>query len=97
MSVVIYSSSEQAGTVLREVFSAVLEEEESAAKFAERQLSLHFVQHDPAVELFVDADVWEAPRIHAHPLRNDATLVLSHAALERFLAATGHVPRVVRW
>ena len=48
-----------------------------------------------AVELFIDADVWSAPSLHAHPLRNDATLVLSHDALVRFLAATGHQPRVV--
>lgn len=51
----LYDSGEQAGALLRDVFSAVLEEQESAAKFSERQLSLHFVQHDPAVELFVDA------------------------------------------
>ena len=48
-----------------------------------------------AVELFIDADVWAAPSLHAHPLRNDATLVLSHEALVRFLAATGHAPRIV--
>ena len=48
-----------------------------------------------AVELFIDADVWAAPSLHAHPLRNDATLVLSHDALVRFLAATGHTPRIV--
>jgi Ala-tRNA(Pro) deacylase len=48
-----------------------------------------------AVELYIDADVWSAPRIHAHPLRNDATLVLSHADVVRFLAATGHQPRIV--
>ena len=47
------------------------------------------------VELFIDADVWAAPSIHAHPLRNDATLVLTHDALVRFLAATGHEPRIV--
>ena len=53
--------------------------------------------NDPghAVEVFVDADVWSAPAIHAHPLRNDATLVLTHDALVRFLAATGHQHRVV--
>ena len=53
--------------------------------------------NDPehAVELFVDADVWAAPSIHAHPLRNDATLVLAHDAMVQFLAATGHQPRVV--
>ena len=48
-----------------------------------------------AVELFVDADVWNAPTIHAHPLRNDATLVLTHEAVVRFLEATGHRPQVV--
>lgn len=53
--------------------------------------------NDPrhAVELFIDSDVWNAPSIHAHPLRNDATLVLAHEALVRFLAATGHTARVV--
>ena len=53
--------------------------------------------HDPAhaVEVYVDADVWSAPSLHAHPLRNDATLVITHDALVRFLAATGHSPRVV--
>ena len=50
-----------------------------------------------AVELFVDADVWRAPRIHAHPGRNDRTFVLSHDALERFLAVTGHAPSIVEW
>lgn len=48
-----------------------------------------------AVELFIDADVWSAPAVHAHPLRNDATLVLSHDAVVRFLAATGHQPRIL--
>jgi Ala-tRNA(Pro) deacylase len=48
-----------------------------------------------AVELYIDADVWGAPSIHAHPLRNDATLVLSHADVARFLAATGHQARIV--
>ena len=48
-----------------------------------------------AVEVYIDADVWGAPRIHAHPLRNDATLVLSHDNVGRFLEATGHRPRIV--
>jgi len=53
--------------------------------------------HDTAhaVELYVDTDVWSAPSIHAHPLRNDATLVLTHDALVRFLNATGHQARIV--
>jgi Ala-tRNA(Pro) deacylase len=48
-----------------------------------------------AVELYIDADVWAAPSIHAHPLRNDATFVLSHDDVIRFVAATGHQPRIV--
>jgi len=48
-----------------------------------------------AVELFVDTDVWNAPSIHAHPLRNDATLVLSHDDVLKFVKATGHQPRIV--
>ena len=53
--------------------------------------------NDPshAVEVFIDADVWAAPSIHAHPLRNDATLVLTHDALVQFLTATGHRHTVV--
>jgi len=55
------------------------------------------LMNDPghAVELFIDADVWAAPSLHTHPLRNDATFVLTHDALVRFLAATGHNQRVV--
>lgn len=48
-----------------------------------------------AVELYIDTDVWSAPSIHAHPLRNDATLVISHESVVRFLGATGHTPKVV--
>ena len=48
-----------------------------------------------AVELYIDADVWAAPSIHAHPLRNDATLVLSHDDVARFLDATGHRAQIV--
>lgn len=48
-----------------------------------------------AVEVFFDADVWSVPSLHAHPLRNDATLVMSHDNVVRFLAATGHKHRVV--
>jgi len=48
-----------------------------------------------AVEFVIDRALWDAPAVHAHPLRNDATLVIAHADLERFLVATGHTPRVV--
>jgi len=48
-----------------------------------------------AVEFVIDRSLWEADAVHAHPLVNTATLVISHADLERFLAATRHVPRVI--
>jgi Ala-tRNA(Pro) deacylase len=48
-----------------------------------------------AVELFVDADVWHTARWRCHPLVNTATLVLSRSDIQKFLATTGHTPRVV--
>ena len=39
--------------------------------------------------------LWEAEAVHAHPLVNTATMVIPHVQLERFLAATGHSPRVI--
>ncbi len=44
------------------------------------------------VELYIDRDLWQAGGIHAHPLVNTATLVLTPAALEQFFALTGHNP-----
>lgn len=48
-----------------------------------------------AVELYVDDEIWRADAVCCHPLVNTATLVLSHADLERFLAHTGHRPTVL--
>jgi Ala-tRNA(Pro) deacylase len=48
-----------------------------------------------AVEFVIDRALWEADAVHAHPLTNTATMVLAHDDLERFLAATSHVPRVI--
>src|SRR5262249_6829162 len=50
---------------------------------------------DRAVELVIDRTLWEASAVQAHPLVNTATMVVAHADLERFLAATGHAPRVI--
>ena len=50
---------------------------------------------DHAVEFVIDRRLWEATAVQAHPLVNDATMVIAHADLERFLAATGHAPRVI--
>jgi Ala-tRNA(Pro) deacylase len=51
---------------------------------------------DRAVELVVDARVWQADRVQAHPLRNTATLAMERAVLAAFLALTGHAPKVIQ-
>lgn len=43
-----------------------------------------------AVELWVDAEIWQSETFLSHPLVNTATLVLSKKELERFFALTGH-------
>jgi Ala-tRNA(Pro) deacylase len=43
------------------------------------------------VELWIDAEIWQADTFLSHPLVNTATLVISKAELERFFALTGHV------
>ena len=60
-------------------------------------VSLFAQIHDgaQAVELVLDQAVWDADHIQAHPLRNTATVALSHVTLVHFLAHTGHVPRIV--
>ncbi|MGE5169270.1 MAG: prolyl-tRNA synthetase associated domain-containing protein [Rudaea sp.] len=60
-------------------------------------VSLLALVNDPqhAVECVLDRRLWEADAVHAHPLVNDATMVVPHNQLERFLAATGHAARVI--
>src|SRR5881227_524727 len=48
-----------------------------------------------AVEFVIDRRLWDADAVHAHPLVNNATLVIPHVQLERFLAATGHSVRII--
>ena len=43
-----------------------------------------------AVELWIDAKIWQNDYFLSHPLVNTATLILSKAELERFFALTGH-------
>ena len=52
-------------------------------------------QRTLAVEFVIDRALWEAEAVQSHPLVNTATMVVAHADLERFLAATRHVPRVI--
>ena len=47
------------------------------------------------VEFVIDRTLWEADAVQAHPLVNTATMIIAHADLERFLAATGHPPKVI--
>jgi len=47
------------------------------------------------VECWVDAEVWMGEYYLCHPLVNTATLVLSKAALERFLELTGHTIHLI--
>jgi Ala-tRNA(Pro) deacylase len=44
------------------------------------------------VELWVDAEIWQAEQFLSHPLVNTATLVLSKIELKRFFEITRHVP-----
>lgn len=47
------------------------------------------------VELVLDRRIFEADAVHAHPLANNATMVISRSDLRRFLDATGHAARVI--
>jgi Ala-tRNA(Pro) deacylase len=47
------------------------------------------------VEVVIDDALWQAPEICCHPLVNTETLVVNHAGIEKFLAATGHSPKVL--
>jgi Ala-tRNA(Pro) deacylase len=46
------------------------------------------------VELWIDAEIWQAEHYLSHPLVNTATLILARADLERFFALTGHAIHV---
>lgn len=60
-------------------------------------VSLLALVNDPAhrVEFVLDRRLWDADAVHAHPLVNEATMVIPHLQLEHFLAATGHTPRIM--
>ncbi len=47
------------------------------------------------VQFVIDQALWEASAVQAHPLVNTATMVMPHADLVRFLAATGHEPQII--
>ncbi len=47
------------------------------------------------VQFVIDQALWDAPAVQAHPLVNTATMVVPHAGLVQFLAATGHDPHII--
>ncbi|MCL4761818.1 MAG: prolyl-tRNA synthetase associated domain-containing protein, partial [Burkholderiales bacterium] len=47
------------------------------------------------VELVLDEPIARADAVQCHPLVNTPTLSIGREGLRRFLAATGHVPRVL--
>jgi len=47
------------------------------------------------VTVVLDAALMEHPRINFHPLRNTLTTTIARDDLVRFLAATGHPPRIM--
>lgn len=47
------------------------------------------------VQFVIDQALWDAPAVQAHPLINTATMVVPHADLVRFLAATRHEPKII--
>lgn len=51
------------------------------------------VEH--CVQCVIDQSLWESAAIQAHPLINTATMVVPHVQLEKFLAATGHIPLII--
>jgi Ala-tRNA(Pro) deacylase len=51
--------------------------------------------HDRAVDVVIDEDLWREPAFQCHPLVNTSTLVLGRDGLERLFALTGHAPHIV--
>ena len=47
------------------------------------------------VQFVLDQTLWDAAAVQAHPLINTATMIVPHAELVRFLAATGHEPHII--
>lgn len=60
-------------------------------------VSLFWLIYDtPAtVQVFIDQDLRTASRVWRHPNRNDATLVIDHVHLNKFLQATWHAIQLI--
>jgi Ala-tRNA(Pro) deacylase len=59
-------------------------------------VSLLAIINDPqhAVEVVIDEELWNSEHFQFHPLVNTRTLILSRDGIERFLAETGHEPKI---
>ena len=77
-----FASPEELATCLRVVPGAV---------------SLLALMHDTArrVTVVIDDAIWAADGLQCHPLVNTSTVALTKEGVRRFLAATGHAPRVL--
>lgn len=49
-----------------------------------------------SVQCVIDQSLWDADAIHAHPLQNTATMIVSHSDLNKFLDITGHTPQILK-
>lgn len=45
--------------------------------------------------LYLDKDLWKAKKVWRHPNRNDATLMIDHENLEKFLRVVGMQPTIL--
>jgi Ala-tRNA(Pro) deacylase len=61
-------------------------------------VTIFAIFNDPKheVELVVDQSLWQANAFQFHPLVNTSTLVISRENLDRFIAKTGHVARILK-
>lgn len=50
---------------------------------------------DRRVMVIIDEGIWSAPTVLVHPLRNTATVELSHDDLAKILTISGHEPLVM--
>lgn len=61
-------------------------------------VSLFWIIHNPwSIKVYIDEDIRNATHVWRHPNRNDATLVLDHNNLEKFLDAKEQAFQVLRF
>ena len=49
------------------------------------------------LKVYIDKSLRDADQVWRHPNSNDATLVLTHNMLEKFMKSTGHTYEVIDW